>query len=132
MQSRGDPMNKIFEKHETLFCMVLIILYIVVNSVCVQNFGYTSSVSFIVNTILSICLVGLVLSLKKSAYYGFTKVQNLKLFLSKIKSKSKNSNRSSTFNVASSTQAIVSKLAYFQIGFGILQNTGSMVELTFP
>lgn len=74
-------MNKIFEKHETLFCMLLIVIYIVVNSVCVQNFGYTSSVSFIVNTILSVCLVGIVLLLKKSAYYGFIKVQHLKKYL---------------------------------------------------
>lgn len=74
-------MNKIFEKHETLFCMLLIIIYIVVNSVCVQNFGYTSSVGFIVNTILSLCLIGIVLVLKKSAYYGFAKVQNLKKYL---------------------------------------------------
>ena len=61
--------------------MLLIIIYIVVNSICVQNFGYTSSVSFIVNTILSVCLVGIVLSLKKSAYYGFTKVRNSKKYL---------------------------------------------------
>ena len=74
-------MNKIFEKHETLFCMLLIMIYIAVNSVCVQNFGYTSCASFIANTILSVCLVGLVLLLKKSAYYGFTKVQNPKKYL---------------------------------------------------
>lgn len=74
-------MNKLFEKHETLFCMLLIIIYIVVNSVCVQNFGYTSCVSFIANTIFSVCLIALVLSLKKSAYYGFTKIQNLKQYL---------------------------------------------------
>ena len=74
-------MNKIFEKHETLFCMFLIIIYIAVNSVCVQNFGYTSSVGLIVNTILSACLVGIVLLLKKSVYYGFTKVQNFKKYL---------------------------------------------------
>lgn len=74
-------MNKLFEKHETLFCMLLIIIYIVVNSVCVQNFGYTSCVSFIANTIFSACLIALVLSLKKSAYYGFTKIQNLKQYL---------------------------------------------------
>lgn len=74
-------MNKIFEKHETLFCMLLIILYIAVNSVCIQTFGPTSSVSFIVNTLLSVCLVGIVLLLKKSAYYGFTKVRNFKKYL---------------------------------------------------
>ena len=61
--------------------MLLIIIYIVANSVCVQNFGYTSIVSLIVNTILSVCLVGIVLSLKKSAYYGFTKVRNFKKYL---------------------------------------------------
>ena len=74
-------MNKIFEKHETLFCILLIVIYIAVNSVCVQNFGYTSPVGFIVNTILSACLLGLVLALKKSAYYGFRKVQNPKKYL---------------------------------------------------
>ena len=74
-------MNKIFEKHETLFCILLIIIYIVVNTICVQNFGYTSSIGFIVNTILSVCLIGIVLLLKKSTYYGFTKVQNLKKYL---------------------------------------------------
>ena len=61
--------------------MLLIIIYIVVNSICVQNFGYTSSVSFIVNTILSVCLVGIVLWFKKSAYYGFTNVRNSKKYL---------------------------------------------------
>ena len=74
-------MNKLFEKHETLFCMLLIAVYILVNSVCVQNFGYTSCVSFIVNTILSVCLVGIVLLLKKSAFYGFKKVGNWKEYL---------------------------------------------------
>ena len=74
-------MNKLFEKHETLFCMLLIAVYILVNSLCVQNFGYTSCVSFIVNTILSVCLVGIVLLLKKSAYYGFKKVRNWKEYL---------------------------------------------------
>ena len=74
-------MKKIFEKHEALFCMLLIFIYVAVNSVCVQNFGYTGVVSFIVNTILSASLMGIVLLLKRSAYYGFTKVRNLKKYL---------------------------------------------------
>ena len=74
-------MKKIFEKHETLFCVLIILIYIVVNSVCVQNFGYTSCVSFVANTILSACLVGIVLLLKKTAYYGFSKVRNFKKYL---------------------------------------------------
>lgn len=74
-------MKKIFEKHEALFCMLLIFIYVAVNSVCVQNFGYTGVVSFIVNTILSASLMGIVLLLKRSAYYGFTKVRDLKKYL---------------------------------------------------
>ena len=74
-------MKKQLEKYETLFCMLLIVIYIVVNSVCIRNFGYTSNVSFIVNTVFSLCLVAIVLSLKRSVYYGFTKVRNLKKYL---------------------------------------------------
>lgn len=74
-------MNKLFEKHETLFCMLLIIIYVVVNSVCVQNFGYTSSVSFIVNTILSTGLIAIMLILKRTAYYGIKKVKNTRQYL---------------------------------------------------
>lgn len=32
-------MKKIFEKNETLFCILLIVFYIIVNSYCIQNFG---------------------------------------------------------------------------------------------
>lgn len=74
-------MNKIFEKHETLFCMLMIIIYIAVNSVCVQNFGNTSFISFIVNTILSACLISLIVLLKKASYYGLVKVKNAKKYL---------------------------------------------------
>lgn len=74
-------MKRIFEKHETAFCMLFIAVYVVVNSVCVQNFGYTSVVGFSVNAVLSVCLFAIVLLFKKSAYYGFTNVQNPKKFL---------------------------------------------------
>ena len=74
-------MTKIFEKHETLFCMLLIVIYIAVNSVCVQNFGNTSYVSFIVNTTLSVCLIVLMAVLKRTTYYGLTKAKNAKQYL---------------------------------------------------
>ena len=74
-------MNKIFEKHETLFCMFLIIVYIVVNSVCVQNFGDISCVGFFANTILSACLILIMLVLKRTAYYGLKKVENARQYL---------------------------------------------------
>lgn len=44
-------MEKVFKKHETLFTILLIIIYVVVNSYLMQNFGYTSLQSVIANTI---------------------------------------------------------------------------------
>ncbi len=74
-------MNKFFEKHETLFCILLIVLYIVTNSYCIQNFGDTSYVNVIVNTVFSLCLIVLMAALKKTSYYGLTKVKNAKEYL---------------------------------------------------
>lgn len=74
-------MTKAFEKHETLFCLLLIIIYIVVNFVCVQNFGNTSFVSFIANTIISACLIVIMLVLKRTSYYGLKKVENARQYL---------------------------------------------------
>lgn len=74
-------MNKIFEKHETLFCILLIIIYLVINSICVQNFGETSCVSFIANTIFSACLIVIMLLLKRTSYYGLKKVKNARQYL---------------------------------------------------
>ncbi len=74
-------MNRIFEKHETLFCILLIVLYVVMNVCCVQNFGYTSCIGFIVNTIFSVFLIVIILALKRTSYYGLTKVENIKEYL---------------------------------------------------
>ena len=74
-------MKKIFEKHEALFCIALIIIYILINSYCIQNFGTKDYRSTIINTIFSIALIILMTILKKTAYYGLTKVTNLKQYL---------------------------------------------------
>lgn len=74
-------MKKIFEKHETLCCMLLIVLYIVINSYCLQNFGLTDYRSALINTILSIGLLVLMTCLKRVSYYGLKKVTNLKAYL---------------------------------------------------
>lgn len=74
-------MNKFFEKHETLCLIVLIAGYVILNSYCMQKFGYTSPASFIVNTILSILLLALIIISKNTKYYGLTKVQKAKSFL---------------------------------------------------
>lgn len=74
-------MKKIFEKHETLFCILLIVAYIVVNSYCIQNFGTTDYRSTIINTIFSIVLIVLIIILKRTSYYGIKKVTSLKKYL---------------------------------------------------
>ena len=74
-------MKKIFEKHETLFCILLIVIYIIVNSYCIQNFGIEDCRSTIINTIFSIALIILMIILKRTSYYGLTKVTNLKKYI---------------------------------------------------
>lgn len=74
-------MKKIFEKHESLICILLIVFYVVINSYCMQNFGLTDYRTAIINTIFSIALLALIISLKRVSYYGLTKVTNLKGYL---------------------------------------------------
>ena len=74
-------MKKLFEKHETLICMLLIVLYVVINSSCIQNFGITDYRSTLINTAFSGVLLLLIISLKKTAYYGLTKVNDMKSYL---------------------------------------------------
>ncbi len=74
-------MKKIFEKHETLFCILLIVVYVLVNSYCMQNFGVKDYRSTIINTIFSMVLIILMIILKRTSYYGLTKVTNLKKYL---------------------------------------------------
>ena len=69
-------MKKLFEKHETLICMLLIILYIVINSYCIQNFGITDYRSTIINTVFSSALLAFIINLNGLSYYGLTKVSN--------------------------------------------------------
>lgn len=74
-------MENILKKHETLFTIGLIIIYVVVNSYMLQNFGYTSIQSAIVNTILSILILVLIILIKRVKFYGITKANNPKKFL---------------------------------------------------
>lgn len=73
--------KKLFEKYETLMCILLIILYVAVNSFCMQNFGVEDYRSTLINTAFSALLIILTVSLKRVQYYGLTKVKNPKKFL---------------------------------------------------
>ena len=61
--------KEFFNKHETLFTILLIVIYVVVNSYMMQNFGYTSIQSTIFNTIMSILIIVLMVSIKRVKYY---------------------------------------------------------------
>ena len=74
-------MKKIFEKHETLCCILLIVLYVVVNSYCMQNFGLQDYRSTIINTVFSVLVLALIISLKRVEYYGLVKVTDAKKYL---------------------------------------------------
>lgn len=76
-----DNMEKLFKKHETIFTIGLIVIYIVVNSYLKQNFGYTSIQSVIVNTIMSILIIVLIIAIRRVKFYGITKAENPKKFL---------------------------------------------------
>jgi len=74
-------MKKIFEKHETLFCIGLIVLYIVLNSYAINKFGGEDYRSVIINTVFSLFLVLLIVKLDRVSFYGLKKVNNLKKYL---------------------------------------------------
>ena len=74
-------MIKFFEKQEPIFCILLIAFYIIVNLYSIQNFGVFNYKSAIINTIFSILLIMLMIILKKTKYYGLTKVKNPKKYM---------------------------------------------------
>lgn len=74
-------MKNYFEKNETISCIFIIILYVVINSYCIQNFGYTSGYSLIFNTVISLLLIWLIIILNRTEYYGLKKVKEVKRFL---------------------------------------------------
>jgi len=50
-------MQKYFEKHETAISILLIIIYILTNSFCMQNLGETDCRSVIVSFTLSLVVI---------------------------------------------------------------------------
>lgn len=71
-------MKKIIEKHEVLFSIALIVIYVITNMICVQNFGEQDFRSVIVNTCFTLLLILLIVYLKRVSYYGLTKPINIK------------------------------------------------------
>ena len=74
-------MSKMFNKYETPFCILLIVFYIVVNSLCLQFFGINDFRSVIVNTLFSYGLLMFISKLDKEEYYGLVGVKDIKKYL---------------------------------------------------
>ena len=62
-------MGKVSKKHETLFTIGLIIIYVVANSYTMQKFGYTSIQSAIINTILSALILTLIILIRRVKFF---------------------------------------------------------------
>ncbi len=71
-------MRKFFEKHETLNCIWLIILYVVINSYCKKNYGMEDYRSAIINVVFSVLLLALIIGLKRVERCGLVKIANWK------------------------------------------------------
>lgn len=74
-------MKKIFEKHELPIAIFLIVLYIVVNSACLNTFGEFSYITALTNAILSIAILSFIVSNKLVDYFKLNKFPNPKKFL---------------------------------------------------
>jgi len=74
-------MKKLYEKHELLFCMLLIAIYIVVNSICINVFGMTDYRTSITNILLSIFIIIFIIKNKLGSYYGLTIFSSPKKYL---------------------------------------------------
>ena len=74
-------MKKLFEKHETLFCIALIALYVIGNSLCKKNFGDYSTITLIFNGLFTAALVAIMLLTNGLKYFGLVKPTNYKSYL---------------------------------------------------
>lgn len=73
--------EKFFEKHETLIAIGLIVIYVLSNSFCMQNFGNTDFRTTIVNALFSLIIIGFIAKNKLGEYYGLTSFPKPKQFL---------------------------------------------------
>ena len=74
-------MQKTFEKYEMIITILLIIIYVVSNSFCMQNFGIGDYRTTIMNFVLSLAIIVFILKNKLGEYYGLTTLPRFKDFL---------------------------------------------------
>lgn len=74
-------MKKYFEKYELVISILLIIVYLVTNSYCLNEFGITDYRNSICNMLLSLIIFIFIFKNKLSNYYGLTCKINFKDYL---------------------------------------------------
>jgi len=74
-------MKNYFEKHETFISIFLIVIYVLLNSYCMQNYGLTDYRSTILNFIFSLIIILFIAKNKLWEYYGLNKLPQAKAFL---------------------------------------------------
>lgn len=74
-------MKKSLEKYELFITIFLIVIYLISNSICLNNFGEFSIYTFICNLVLSIGIIIFIIKNKLVKYYSLDSFPNLKKFL---------------------------------------------------
>lgn len=74
-------MKKSLEKHELKITIFMIVIYLVLNSICINNFGDTHYITAICNILLSLGIILFILKNNLVSYYKLDSFPKLKQFL---------------------------------------------------
>ena len=74
-------MKTFFYKNETIIALGLIIIYLVTNSYCLNNFGLVDIRTLIINGVLSLLIVLVIILNKLGEYFGLTNIPKTKKYL---------------------------------------------------
>lgn len=74
-------MKTFFYKNETIIALGLIIIYLVTNSYCLNNFGLEDIRTLIINGVLSLLIVLVIILNKLGEYFGLTNIPKPKKYL---------------------------------------------------
>lgn len=74
-------MREYLKKHEELLCYGLIVLYVIINSFCMRQYGLSDVRSTIINTLFSIVVIAVMMIMKRVGYYGLQAVKDANPYL---------------------------------------------------
>ena len=74
-------MSKFFEKNELFICILLIVIYLISNSLCMQEFEIGSIPTVVVNILLTLVICIFIKFMKLNEYLCLNKVKDSKKYL---------------------------------------------------